>query len=61
MVNGEFVGISERPSGYWIVDIHEQPVDNKFTEEQPYGHIEDAKKILKSLRIAYAYGWKGNY
>ena len=55
MVNVE---ISEQSSGYWIVG-DSGVLDNKFTKEQPYVHIEDAQKVLKSLRIAYAYGWKG--
>ena len=52
------IEIIERSSGYWIVN-NSGVVDNKITNEQPYVHIEEAQKTLKSLRYAYAYGWKG--
>jgi len=49
--------ICERSSGYWIVN-DSGVVDNKITKEQPYVYIEEAQKVLKSLRHAYVYGRK---
>ena len=58
MMNKSNFHIVERSSGYWITD-DSGVVDNKFTTEQPYVHLEEAQTILKSKRYAYLYGWKG--